>query len=188
MTKRALVVVALAFIGLLGSSSPAAAHSRLEATNPANGATIDKQISEVTLQFSEPVDGRFSMVVVKGPGGVSYSMGKLSVTDNTVTQPVKPLRSGQYTMAWRVVSADGHPVQGSLGFTAAIPGDQEPIGSAQTLAESSQPAAAPQQPAKKNTGDFTAPGWLWWAAGSGAVLAVLALGLVLVRRRGKVNA
>ncbi|MGY0232829.1 copper resistance CopC family protein [Longispora urticae] len=173
--KRALVVAALAFTGLLAIAAPAAAHSTLEGSSPTDGAIIKQQISEVNLRFDEGVDGRFSTVVVNGPGGVSYSVGALSVTDNTVSQPVHPLKSGDYKVAWRVVSSDGHPVAGGFGFTAAIPGDQEP--------------SEGPKPAKKPTdADFAAPGWLWWAAGGGALLAIVALGLVLGKKRGKVSA
>ncbi|GIG58559.1 hypothetical protein Lfu02_29310 [Longispora fulva] len=173
--KRALVVVALAFTGLLATAAPAAAHSTLEGSSPTDGAIVKQQITEVSLRFNEGVDGRFSTVVVNGPGNVSYSVGDLSVTDNTVSQPVHPLKSGDYKVAWRVVSADGHPVTGAFGFTAAIPGDQEP--------------SEGPKPGKKSTeSDFAAPAWLWWAAGGGALLAVLALGLVLGKKRGKVSA
>jgi hypothetical protein len=48
------------------------------------------------------------------------------VVDDVVHQPVYPLRSGSYTVEWRVVSADTHPVQGRFEFTVALPPELEP--------------------------------------------------------------
>ncbi|WP_245563579.1 copper resistance CopC family protein [Longispora albida] len=181
--KRALVVSALAAAGVLAFAAPAAAHSSLNSTNPTDGATITTPISDVKLRFNEPVDGRFSTVAVNGPGGVSYSTGKLTVTDTEVSQPVKPLKAGKYDVAWRVVSADGHPISGTFTFTAdvlaapaAVPGDPEP-------------SDGPVKPVKKEKEDsYAASGWLWWAAGGGALLAIGALVFVLLRGRSKVAA
>ena len=58
-----------------------------------------------------------SVVLVTKSDGASVVSGKSAVADNTVTTPVKTGPSGDYTVAYRVVSADGHPVSGRLSFT-----------------------------------------------------------------------
>jgi methionine-rich copper-binding protein CopC len=120
------VVLAVALATVLATPPAAWAHSRLLATTPPASATVTAPISEVTLTFNEPVQQRFSFVVVSGPGGRSYSHGPVRVVDTTVHQPVYPLKSGSYAVQWRVVSADGHPVQGRFGFTVALPTGLEP--------------------------------------------------------------
>jgi hypothetical protein len=56
--------------------------------------------------------------VVKGPDGSTISDGDAAILDNTVTQAVTPPGEvGRYTMSFRVVSDDGHPVTGKLSFT-----------------------------------------------------------------------
>ncbi|HWS56943.1 MAG TPA: copper resistance protein CopC, partial [Actinotalea sp.] len=60
-------------------------------------------------------------VLVTGPGG-AVAVGEPVVQGTTVTAPLpSDLASGDYTIAWRVVSADGHPIQGTIPFTVALP-------------------------------------------------------------------
>jgi methionine-rich copper-binding protein CopC len=132
----------MALVAVLATPPAAWAHSRLLATTPPAAATVTVPISEVALTFSEPVQQRFSVVVVDGPGGRSYSDGPVRVVDTTVHQPVYPLKSGSYTVRWRVVSADGHPVQGRFGFTVALPTHPEP---------SADPPGALRRPAGAGT-------------------------------------
>jgi hypothetical protein len=124
----------------------------------------------VTLTFNERVHQQLSVVVVSGPRGVSYSDGPVRVVDGVVHQAVYPLRSGSYTVEWRVVSADTHPVQGRFGFTVALPPELEPT------AEPSSPA-----PSRLAAGAATGRSTPWWPWLLGAALVVGA-GIVLVRR------
>jgi methionine-rich copper-binding protein CopC len=153
---------------------PAAwAHSHLRATTPAASATVTAPIGEVTLTFDEPVHQRFSIVVVDGPGGLSYSDGPVRVVDTTVHQPVHPLRSGSYTVQWRVVSADSHPVEGRFGFTVALPAHLEP-------------SAGPPlpSPSRLAPGTDDRSGWWWpWLLGLGVLTVGSAVAFRLVRRR-----
>lgn len=154
-------VLALCAGGLTAAAAgPAWAHSRLEHTDPTDGATVTAQRTEVTLTFNERVHGDFTTVVVAGPGGVSYSNGHAQVIDDDVHQKVYPLRSGTYTVAWRAISADGHPVQGQFHFSVALPPGQEPT---------AEPPA-PARPVAANThagGD----GWLWGALAAAVLVA-----------------
>ncbi|GAA1820491.1 copper resistance protein CopC [Planosporangium flavigriseum] len=151
------------------------AHSQLRATTPAASSTVTAPISEVTLTFNEPVQQRFSIVVVDGPGGVNYSDGPVRVVDSTVHQPVRPLRSGSYTVQWRVVSADGHPVEGSFGFTVALPAQLEP---------SAGPSQPPQPSQVPTAGAGARAAWWPWGLGLGVLVAgsLLAMGFARSRR------
>lgn len=169
---RAVFVVVIAAVSLIFTASVAAAHSRLASSNPADGATVTQQLSEVTLTFNEAVDGRFSTVVVDGPGEESFSAGALRVIDNTVHQPVRPLRSGDYRVAWRVVSADGHPITGQFAFSVALPPGAEP---SDTPTASVEPTASKDQRDEEPTG--------WWIGGAAVVLLVVAGVVFLTRRR-----
>jgi copper resistance protein C len=129
--RRLATVAALLALLTAGSAAlatPAYAHSQLLGTDPADGATVTSPISEIDLTYNERVQGTFTTVVVNGPGGVSYSEGHVQVTDDVVHQRVYPLRSGAYTVAWRAISADGHPVEGQFHFTVALPPGHEPTG------------------------------------------------------------
>jgi methionine-rich copper-binding protein CopC len=126
--RHAVAALTLAALAVLLPAAPAYAHSQLQRTAPAAGAVVTAPVTRVTLTFNEMVRGNFTTVVVDGPGGVSYSHGPVEVVDHDVFQPVYPLRSGGYEVAWRAVSADGHPVEGRFAFTVSLPPAQEPSG------------------------------------------------------------
>jgi copper resistance protein C len=170
---HALLAVFVALVAVLVGPAPAWAHSRLLHTDPADGSVVRAPVSAVTLTFNEMVKQRFTTVVVAGPGGVPFSDGGVRVVDDNVTQRVHPLRSGTYTVAWRAVSADGHPVQGEFRFTVALPPELEP-----TVAPPTRSAGAPR-PAAAGVG--AGGGWEWF--GGAAVLVVLVAGAVTLTRR-----
>ena len=99
---------------------PAQAHTRLEGSSPAAGAVVPTGTDTVVLEFSGAVRAELSTVVVNGPGGASGTRGPVVVQDGRVTQPLAaPLAAGAWTVAYRVVAADGHPITGSLDLQVA---------------------------------------------------------------------
>jgi hypothetical protein len=156
---------------VLAAATPAWAHSRLQRTDPADGSTLSAQISTVTLTFNEMVRGQFTTVVVTGPGKVSYSEGHVQVIDDDVRQRVYPLHSGSYTVAWRAISADGHPVQGQFHFSMALPAGQEPT------------ADPPATPGAAASGAGHANHWWLWGGGAAVVVLAAVLALAFTRRR-----
>lgn len=110
-----LGALALALAPLLGPA-PALAHAELISASPADGAVVDEFPPSVTLTFSEAV-ATPAYVVVSDQDGRSVTDGEARVVDGTVTQPtVGAGEGGEYTVDYRVVSADGHPVNGTVGF------------------------------------------------------------------------
>jgi methionine-rich copper-binding protein CopC len=157
---------------VLGLAVPAWAHSRLERTDPADAAVVRTPVRTVTLTFNEMVRQRFTTVVVTGPGGVSFSDGHVHVVDRDVRQAVYPLCSGVYSVAWRAISADGHPVEGRFHFRVALPAGQEPTAGPSGAAAAS---AADQGGGRQ--------WWLWGAVGAALLVGVLLVGVLGRRRR-----
>jgi methionine-rich copper-binding protein CopC len=121
--KKSACAAAVAFVVslVLGTAlaAPALAHTSLKSSDPKRNARVEK-LDEITLEFTESV--RLPVVLVRSSGGERYEKGKPSVDGPTVTQDVADsLPPGAYTVAWRVVSADGHPVEGEIPFTVAPP-------------------------------------------------------------------
>jgi copper resistance protein C len=151
---------------VVGGAGPASAHTRLVSTTPVNGAEVDASPNDVTLTFNEPVREKYSEVVVTGPEGGTWQVGKLTQAGSTISQALVPLGpKGTYTVAWRVVSADGHPVAGTFSFVLTTAGEGKP----QT------PGTAPAV-----TGGVS---WLAAAGGLVGVAVLLVGGAVVVRRR-----
>ncbi|MEU0965618.1 copper resistance protein CopC [Streptomyces sp. NPDC005917] len=122
---------ALALLGtlltalLLASAAPASAHAALRGSDPADGAVLKSSPGSVTLTFTESVgllDDSFRVydptnhrVTTGGPGH-----GPAGSDTARITFP-KRLGTGTFTVAWRVVSADSHPVSGALTFSVGKP-------------------------------------------------------------------
>jgi copper resistance protein C len=97
-------------------ASPASAHASLVRSSPADQSSVATAPKTVRLTFDENVRMP-SVILVTDSDGASVAQGKTSVVDNTVGTRVSIGPSGDYTVAYRVVSADGHPVSGRLSFT-----------------------------------------------------------------------
>ncbi|PKW27069.1 hypothetical protein ATL31_1901 [Phycicoccus duodecadis] len=148
-------------------------HARLVSTAPADGARVPTA-QRVTLTFSEDVDPRFLVLRVSGPGG-DETQGSAVVRGRTVTQPLVPdLAAGAHTVAYRVVSVDGHAVAGTLAFTTTIapPTPSASPDATSTASPSASPSAPSAIPAptplpSPSTAPAAAeagvPGWLWVA-------------------------
>jgi len=103
-------------ITLLDPPSAVHAHQRLVSSAPADGARVPAP-SRVRLVFSEPVLRRFVQVVVLAPDGAQVQKGT-EVDGPTVTIRLTRLAAtGRYSVQYRVASADGHPVTGTVRFT-----------------------------------------------------------------------
>lgn len=163
----ALVASVAVAAAVLLPAAPAWAHNELVASVPAGGAELAEAPREVVLTFAERLDPRFTQIVVTDAAKATVPTGAPAVSGATGTlQLPRPLADGGYTVAYRVVSVDGHPVQGSFRFSVGAP-----------LAGSPS-AAAPAAAVRRD-------GWpasAWGAAGAVAVTA-LAGGILLWRRR-----
>ena len=111
---RALAA-ALAVLVLLPQA--ASAHALLEATTPERGARLDAAPGQVTLRFSEPVEAEFGAVRVFDSEGREVQTGPPESRGAEVTARLRDgLGEDGYTVTYRVISADSHPVSGGFVF------------------------------------------------------------------------
>ncbi|MFE7960291.1 copper resistance CopC/CopD family protein [Streptomyces sp. NPDC057413] len=110
---------------LLGGAGSASAHAALRTTDPADGSVVKTAPDHLTLTFTESVgllDGSFR---VFDPGNHRLRTGEAGHApgrSDTVRLPLPGgLGRGTYTVAWRVVSADSHPVSGAFTFSVGAP-------------------------------------------------------------------
>ena len=144
--RRVVALVLAVGAALLLGAAPAWAHSQLDASNPADGASVATSPPAVSLTFNEDVQAGFTVITLIGPDGKDYHSGNVTETDQTVTVGALPLGpAGVYQIGYRVVSADGHPVSGKTSFTltAAGPGSADAQVPAATAAPNAVPSAAP---------------------------------------------
>ncbi|MFD8863220.1 copper resistance protein CopC [Streptomyces sp. NPDC059590] len=112
----------------VATAPPAAAHTGLTGSAPDDGATVATSPARVSLSFNDPMDARYSRVAVTGASGRSVTTGAPKVDGRTVSQALTAeLPAGRYTVGYRVISADGHPVSGSYTFTVAAARTTAPV-------------------------------------------------------------
>lgn len=118
MRATRLTAVAVgALLAVVVLAGPASAHTTLQKASPGIGSTVGPP-NMITLTFADPV--RFTRVLVWDAAGRRYQSGASFAVDNTVTEKVaSTLPNGVYTVVWRVVAPDGHPVEGTYQFTVA---------------------------------------------------------------------
>ncbi|WP_405888481.1 copper resistance protein CopC [Streptomyces longwoodensis] len=110
---------------LLPGANPASAHAALRATDPADGSVVPAAPRSVTLTFTESVgllDDSFRVLDPTGhrvPTGDAEHAGGHADTAR-ISLPAG-LATGTFTVAWRVVSADSHPVSGAFTFSVGAP-------------------------------------------------------------------
>ncbi len=105
---------------LLASAAPAAAHDNLISTTPEAGSTVGVSPAEISLTFSGELLTATSSVVIEvtSPDGRNVAEGEPLVDGTTVTQTLAGGQSaGVFTVLWRVVSSDGHPISDQYTYT-----------------------------------------------------------------------
>ncbi len=116
VVPRFFAALLVASLVLLAGVSPAVAHASLVSSNPADGAQVDTAPQAVELTFSEDVDSGF--VGVTAPDGSTVKTSEPRIDGTTMaTDLATSDQHGPYTVAYRIVSADGHPVAGEITFT-----------------------------------------------------------------------
>jgi len=115
---RALASIAVVIAMATAGTPPAAAHTVLVSSDPPAGATLTAGPDRVSATFNEDLQPGFAAMTVVGPDGNLWSVGDPSVSGAVAGIGVRPLGpSGQYSVNYRVTSADGHVVSGSWSFT-----------------------------------------------------------------------
>jgi methionine-rich copper-binding protein CopC len=115
----ALVATALTAVAaaILAAPPSAAAHAALISSIPRDTSTVAVAPRAVTLTFDQPIQADGAEVAVTDPAGSTVTAAAPQVRGAVVVQQVPVIGPGTFTVAYRVVSADGHPVQGVLSFT-----------------------------------------------------------------------
>jgi methionine-rich copper-binding protein CopC len=174
------VLGALALVALLLTAGPASAHDVAESSSPADGATVATAPAKVSITFNNTPLGLGSEVKVTDAAGTDWTDGKVEIVDNVASQKLREgAPAGKYTVVWRVVSSDSHPIEGTFAFTATAAAAGATSAPVQTVG-TAQPGATQ---ATGTVRDSSEP-FPW----SIVVFGVVALGLlvtlgVLARRR-----
>jgi copper transport protein len=116
---RIVLLLLLGFLALVAASASASAHASLLRSIPADGAVLAEVPKTLELTFNEPV----SPIVMRliEPDGAGSDLSQVQAHDESVVVIAPHLKAGTHALSWRVISADGHPVGGSIVFSIGAP-------------------------------------------------------------------
>ncbi|MEV0158567.1 copper resistance CopC family protein [Nonomuraea fuscirosea] len=178
--RRLLTVLLLAFAAVGVAGAPAQAHNVLISSDPRDGSTLAASPERVTLVFDQAVRQGYAQVGVTGADGSSWADGSAEVAAERVSVKVRPLPAGgAYTVGYRILSADGHPVTGKISFTLAAGASGAPAGQTAAAGQTAPADSAAAAEAAANGGAGMAVVWI-----VGALLVLAAGTAVALRRSG----
>jgi copper resistance protein C len=194
---RVALGLVVGVLGALALAQPAAAHNSLISSDPKDGARLARTPAQVRLVFLSRLDPASTTVAVTRPDGRTARAGAPRFDGARVMVPLMQGPAGAYAVRYKVVSEDGHPVEGTVRFTVTTPATATatpaPTGRAATAsppataavasppaaAITASPPAAVPAPAASTRDDRTQ---LWVALVGVGVLAALVAGALAMRR------
>lgn len=105
-----------------GWSGPVSAHAFLQSATPAVGAILPAAPTQVTIEYTEAIEPRFSAIQVEDAAGGHMEAGAAKAAPGDarhLTVGLKPLKSGAYKVTWHVTAQDTHRTEGSYSFTVS---------------------------------------------------------------------
>ena len=132
---------ALLLAALLALPAPAQAHDTLLSTDPEDGATLEISPEDIDLTFSADILEVSPLVRITDEDGTELAEIVPTIEGPVATATLEePLPAGTHEIQWRVVSSDGHPIEGTFSLTV----EQDSSEPAETgeNEEASEPAAS----------------------------------------------
>lgn len=175
-------------LGLTLAAAPAMAHAGLTSSNPEEGAILKELPSEIVLEFTEEI-GTPAFVAVTDPDNRRLDDGDPEIDGATVRQRIDPAtHAGLHTIAYRVVSADGHPVTGHVRVTVEFPDDGSDGSTgvdSEPAVETSADAASDEASEETETDTEGTSSTTLVAGGVIGLLVALLLGVLALSKRGR---
>lgn len=111
MRKYIVMMTILLFII---SANTVSAHTGLTSATPADGEVILEEVHEIILDFNTKIEAT-STVKVFNEANEEIIDNTINVNDHVMTAGfLSPLDHGTYSVDWKIIGADGHPIQGNL--------------------------------------------------------------------------
>jgi methionine-rich copper-binding protein CopC len=188
--KRTVAILAVSTAMWAFGATTASAHSGLESSNPADGSVVTEAPATITLTFNEGLLADANSVSINAADGTNVVSANVQPNGRSVELPwPADLPAGDYQAAFRVVSADGHPVTGAISFTyapaetASAPSASSPAVSEAATAESSASPAVVEEQVTDTTEPESTGGTPWLGLGIAVAIGLVLVGLFAAMRR-----
>ncbi|MGJ5177248.1 copper resistance CopC family protein [Bradyrhizobium oligotrophicum] len=102
---------------LLTVPGAASAHAIIVSSQPASGATIDKDATAIRLRFNSRIDHARSRLKLRAPDGAEQALtAAADAPADEIDAQARPLSPGVWHLQWQVLSVDGHITRGDIPF------------------------------------------------------------------------
>ncbi|WP_354178300.1 copper resistance CopC family protein [Arthrobacter sp. UYP6] len=175
------------FAAALSTAPAALAHDELVSSAPAAGERFETSPPELELVFSSALMDLGNQILVLDADGRNWAEAAPVLSRETLVQPLPTdMPGGEYSVRWRAVSSDGHPITGQFEF---LVGAEAVAGSAATAVPAEDGAAEEPSAGATDSAESTASDdggttqWLPIFLAGVAGLAVYAVYAVMARRK-----
>ncbi|MCM3765025.1 copper resistance protein CopC [Neobacillus niacini] len=121
MLKKISFIISTLFF-LLGTN--VFAHSHFKDSNPKSGEVVTDALENITLSYETKVEST-STFSLTDQNGTNIPLSQVSVNNNQLVGTLKDeLADGGYTIHWKIIGADGHPLEGEVPFSVQLPENQ----------------------------------------------------------------
>jgi len=177
--------------------SPAQAHNELTSSTPSAGARLTAAPSQVRLVFNQSVEPGLTTVTLKLADGPTTNPSRresgpavIASIPSSASSAQAPGRSAVWKVQYRVVSADGHPISGSISFGVAggRPSASAPVASPSAPTPAPADSSAPPEnisATRTTPADAQGPTLLMLLVGGGGILLAVGAGVWLIRAKPK---
>ncbi|MEH7413789.1 copper resistance protein CopC [Neobacillus drentensis] len=118
--KSGSLLFAFLYLFLFLWPSFASAHAYILKSTPYENEIVDQAPLKVTIEFDETIQASFNSLEVFDSAGnrVDQKNGRIKPQNPSIieTDLAKNLPNDTYSIKWRIVSSDGHPVEGVIPF------------------------------------------------------------------------
>jgi copper resistance protein C len=162
--RRLLALIAV----LVLLPAPVYAHTEVVSTTPAANEEVTAAPTQVTITTVEAVREMGSAIVVTSPSGARVDDGSTEIDGRiTLVGLVALTEFGTYTVDYRLLANDGHPIEGTFSFVL-------PDGGA-----TQSPAPSPNETSEPEPADQKSS--FPWPIALAALVALLSAGALAVR-------
>jgi hypothetical protein len=119
MSRRIPALLAGGLVAALLASAPAFAHSFLVEATPSSKDHVATSPKTIKLRFGGGVEPKYSKLTVESAEGKVLGEGSIGVPEKPreLSMESPELAPGKYVVRYRVLSIDGHVVEGNYEFT-----------------------------------------------------------------------
>ncbi|MDQ0973812.1 methionine-rich copper-binding protein CopC [Neobacillus niacini] len=178
---KKLMIVMFCFLMIM--PSVVSAHTSLTSSNPAEGQVVTENLEQITLDFASTIEELSTMELVKN--GKNVALEEIKVENKQLIGRISnPLDNGTYTILWKIIGEDGHPINGEINFSVQTDQNQSetnpatPEENQDTQDQNSQSNQTEQNSVEQNNASDT--GEQADKNTSSTVLVIIAVSLVVI--------